>query len=428
MQVEGLWPFCRVQGWTMAISVHEKLRILFVSQQRFPPFRVDIVILFGRELAGRGHAIDWLFQSAETLERAYETEWCGGTAWIGPIDNGTSILRRIKKNFYGLRHDLKMFRLAKSGQYDFILVRDKFVSAVMALIASKLYKLKCIFWLSYPFPEYCLSQVSEGTAKYPFVYRMKGHVLRFLCYRIVMPGAAHSFVQTETMRMNIAHHGIPRETMTPVPMAVDIDGVPSFRPGRETENGRKSIVYLGTLCRNRRLDFLIRVFEQVLRQEERARLWLVGGGEDPQDDAVIAAAAGSLGVSDRMIVTGFLPQQEAWRIVLSASACVSPIPPIPILECGSPTKLIEYLALGKAAVANDHPEQSAVIAESGGGICVPYREEAFAEAILYLLRHPDEAQAMGQKGREYIAKNRTYKQTADLVEHKLLSLRNGQTS
>lgn len=404
------------------------MKILFVSLQRFPTFRVDIVTLFGRELAGRGHRIDWLFQSAETLERGYETEWCGGTAWIGPNDNGTSFLRRIKKNFYGIRHDLKMFSLARSGQYDFILVRDKFVSAVMALITSKMYKLKCIFWLSYPFPEFYLSQASEGAVLYPFVYRIKGHLLRFLCYRIVMPSAAHSFVQTETMRLNIVHHGIPIETMTPVPMAVDIDGVPSSRSERATGNGHKNIVYLGTLCRNRRLEFLLRAFEQVLRQEERARLWLVGGGEDPQDEALIAAAAGSLGVGDRMIITGFLPQREAWRIVQSASACVSPIPPIPILECGSPTKLIEYLALGKAAVANDHPEQSAVIAESGGGICVPYREEAFAEAILYLLRHPDEALAMGQKGREYIARNRTYKQAADLVEHKLLSLRNGQTA
>ncbi len=42
-----------------------------------------------------------------------------------------------------------------------------------------------------------------------------------------------------------------------------------------------------------------------------------------------------------------------------------------ILRAASPTKLVEYMAMGKAVVANDHPEQKRVIEESGAGYCVP---------------------------------------------------------
>ena len=123
-----------------------------------------------------------------------------------------------------------------------------------------------------------------------------------------------------------------------------------------------------------------------------------------------------------MTITGFLPQEKAWQHVKEADVCVSPIYPAPILNCGSPTKLIEYMAMGKAVVANDHPEQRLVISESNAGICVPYDETAFAEGILYLLKNPDVAKQMGIRGRKYVEAKRNYERTADLVEKKLLQL------
>ena len=82
------------------------------------------------------------------------------------------------------------------------------------------------------------------------------------------------------------------------------------------------------------------------------------------------------------------------------------------------------MAMGKAVVANDHPEQRLVISESKAGICVPYEENAFAEAILHLLYHPEEAKEMGIRGRKYVEKHRSYEQIADLVETKLLQVCN----
>ena len=79
----------------------------------------------------------------------------------------------------------------------------------------------------------------------------------------------------------------------------------------------------------------------------------------------------------------------------------------------------------KPVVANDHPEQSLIIKESGGGICTPYDVESFAMAIVKILSNPDMAHTMGEKGYEYVMKYRTYSSLAKKLEEtyrKILSL------
>ena len=81
--------------------------------------------------------------------------------------------------------------------------------------------------------------------------------------------------------------------------------------------------------------------------------------------------------------------------------------------------------MGKAVIANDHPEQRLVIEQSGAGYCVPYEEKAFAEATVTLLREPELARAMGERGREYAIQHRAYGIIADLVERELLAVADG---
>jgi glycosyltransferase involved in cell wall biosynthesis len=318
-----------------------------------------------------------------------------------------------------------MFNRLGVDKYDFVIVKDKFITGLFAIVASALFGSKFIYWLSYPFPEYYLNEYKEGRARYPFLYWIRGHVFKILLYSILLPLSDHVFLQTKQMLEQVASYGIPKGKMTAVPMAVSAEDIPYFGYNEKGCNGNleKKVVYLGTLFKIRRIDFLIRVFEKVARRQKNVKLYLVGGGDDDRlDEQEIEHEARKLGIKDYVTITGFLPQREAWAFCKNAHVCVSPIVPSPILDCGSPTKLIEYMAMGKAAVANDHSEQRLVLAESKAGICVPYEEEAFADAIIYLLDHPREAKEMGLRGREYVRKNRSYKDTADLVERELLSL------
>jgi glycosyltransferase involved in cell wall biosynthesis len=152
------------------------------------------------------------------------------------------------------------------------------------------------------------------------------------------------------------------------------------------------------------------------------KLYLVGKGESPDDEQFLLSEARRIGVLPAVVFVGQLPQQEALRYVRDADVCVSPFYPTPILNSTSPTKLVEYMSLGKAVVANTHPEQQLLIEESGCGYCVPYDEQAFADGIVKLLNSPQLAHSMGERGKRYVLEHRAYGTIADQVEREMLKI------
>lgn len=399
-----------------------RMRFLFLCPNLFPPRHVDVAVLFGRELGERrGHAIDFLLQSKAPCRRSYTTRWLGNRVFVGPTDLGGRAANRLRKRLLDLRNNLRVFPLIRRNRYDFILVKDRFLSGAVSLLAARIGRLAYIYWLSYPYPEANLSHFREGTARYPALYYIRGKLYGLLLYRLLLPRADHVFVQSEQMKQDIAGHpaGIPAERMTPVPMGVSLDEMPDMAPEVEPDDGNKRVVYLGTLLANRRMDFLVHAFFEVTAAEPKAVLYMVGEGGDPSDIENLRALSEQLGIGDRVRFTGFLPFTEAWDHVRRAAVCVSPFYPSPILKSTSPTKLVEYMALGKAVVANDHPEQRRVIGESGAGLCVPYDPAAFGQAIVTLLRDPARRRAMGKRGRRYVSRHRDYPKIADFVERRL---------
>lgn len=407
-----------------------RLRLLVVSSDTFPPTRVDVSVLFGMELASRGHQIDWILQSESACPRGYVTEWRGGRVWVGATDPGQSLFRRLRKHALGIANDWRMFSVLRSAPYDIVEVKDKFLAGLLAIVARRIFRIRFVYWLSFPFPEYYLLRARDGTARYPFLYSLRGNAFRWLLYRCLLPAADHVFVQSEQMRSDIAAAGIPIEKMTAVPMGIQVDmyaAAESTEGRRVLPPGVPCVLYLGTLDKVRRLDFLIRVFAAVRAAVPAARLYIVGRGEDPQDLALLQDEVERLELGSSVIFVGQLPQPQALQYVREADVCVSPFYPTAVLRSTSPTKLVEYMAMAKAVVANDHPEQRRVIEESAAGYCVPYEEAPFAAAIVTLLQNPETALAMGQRGRSYVLGHRAYGVIADIVEKRLLRTAEGGT-
>jgi glycosyltransferase involved in cell wall biosynthesis len=404
-------------------KIMRRLRILVVSSDTFPPTRVDVAVLFGAELAARGHEIDWILQSEEACQHAYVSQWGSGRVWVGATDLGQSLFSRIRKHALGIANDWRLFSRLRQGRYDAVEVKDKFLSGIFAVIASRLFRTRFIFWLSYPFPEHYLQRARDGTARYPLLYRIRGLAFKILLYRLLLPAADHIFVQSEQMRADIAAEGIPADRMTAVPMGVRAELCAPAEPSRDRKllpADIPAILYLGSLNKVRKLDFLIRAFARVRIAVPGARLYIVGRGDDPTDEEFLRSEAARLELQSSVVFVGQLPQADALGFVREADVCVSPIPQI--LRAASPTKLVEYMAMSKAVVANDHPEQKRVIEESGAGYCVPWEEQPFADAIVSLLNHPETAQAMGERGLQYVLEHRTYAAIATAVERQFLDV------
>jgi glycosyltransferase involved in cell wall biosynthesis len=396
----------------------KSLKILFISNDKFPPFRVDVAVLFGKEMVRKGHQIDWVLQSENDNRYCYRTQWGGGTAWVGPTNNGTTLIQRLHKHLLGFMHNIRHIKLLFLHKYHCIQLKDRFFSSIIYLTVANALGIKCFYWLSYPFAEASLYQYRTKSARYPIIYLLRGMIYKWMLYKFIMQRAAHIFVQSEQMKKDVENEGVAKNKMTVIPMGFDAESIDS--PLHTTYPAEaipeKKVVYLGTLNRIRKIDFVVRMFDRVLQKIPEARLYLIGKADTKEDIDALKNEAKDLGILKFIVFTGFIERGRAFELVKSADVCLSPFFPTPVLNSTSPTKLIEYMALGKPVVANDHPEQQLVIRESGAGICVPYREKDFADAVAYLLTHPESNIEMGTRGRDWIYKNRSYRIISELVE------------
>ncbi len=150
----------------------------------------------------------------------------------------------------------------------------------------------------------------------------------------------------------------------------------------------------------------------VKKQISNVLLVLAGDTEDSDHRAWLKQEAQRLGVAESILWTGWQPMQEGWRYVIAAEVGLSPFPRGYLLDMASPTKAVEYMALGLPVVANDNPDQQQVIVESRAGLCVPMSAQDFANATLTLLNDSKLRANMSVLGKAYVAEKRSYQQLA----------------
>lgn len=393
------------------------MRLLFVTQDEYPPFRADVVELFARQMPARGHEIDWLMQWPDKpAGGAGSITWLDNTVYVTRLPGRKGLVGRIIRNLYGLLGDFYVIPLALRNRYQAIQVRDKFTAGIFALVAARLTGARYFYWMSYPFAESKLDQVRNGYVAHPHLVRFKARVMGLLLYRIILPACDHAFVQSERMREDCVKQGIDPAKMTAVPMGIHADQVRSAAAARPPDVEAPVLLHLGLIMRLRQTEMLVRVLERVRRRYPNARLLYVGEGQDPRDRQAVVDEANRLGLADAVEITGFLPMEQAWQHVERADICFSPYYPIPVLQSTSPTKLIEYMAMAKCIVANHHPEQTPIMADSGVGSTIPWDEQAFANKVVELLDDPDEACRRAALGPAWVRRHRTYDVIADAVE------------
>jgi glycosyltransferase involved in cell wall biosynthesis len=233
------------------------------------------------------------------------------------------------------------------------------------------------------------------------------------------------------MQMDMARNGIPMAQMTPVPMAVDTEIVrpEDILPIEDARLvGKRVVVYLGTLDPLRQIEILLQMLVRAREAIPDILLVLAGDTNDAAHRDWLKQEAVRLGVSDLVVWTGWLESKIAWRYAKAAEVGLSPIPRGYLLDMGSPTKAVEYMALGLPVLVNDNPDQAQVVAESGAGLCVELDARTFAESLIRLLSDGELLQRMGEDGRRYIARTRSYDGLAETIAEKYRVLRSGRLS
>ena len=163
-----------------------------------------------------------------------------------------------------------------------------------------------------------------------------------------------------------------------------------FRPYSERP---RTILFHGMLSDVRGGWDLLQAIELVPAELD-CRLRLVGAFKQPELERTAVQA-------DRVEVIPWQPFDRVLRELFTARAGLALFHPQPnhMDPIGS-NKLFEYMAAGLPVITSDLPSWRAIVTGTGCGLVADPRDPAaIAAAIEYLLTHPEEAEAMGQRGR-----------------------------
>jgi glycosyltransferase involved in cell wall biosynthesis len=166
---------------------------------------------------------------------------------------------------------------------------------------------------------------------------------------------------------------------------------------RYLDGKRHLLVYLGEMCEQDGVDYLVRAVKLLRDQLGRTdfRCLFVGGGPHQPE---IKAYAEAQGIMDVAAFTGTVSDEELCRILSTATIGIDPDPKNPWSDKSTMNKIIEYLYFGLPVVAFDLHEtrisagDAAVYAEANS-------ELAMARAVSLLLDDPDRRAAMSELGR-----------------------------
>jgi glycosyltransferase involved in cell wall biosynthesis len=392
-----------------------KIRLLYLTAEAWPTFRADVAVLFGKYLPRLGITTDLLTEQ-ETAATGHATSWPGGAPLLFEVPHRRALFYPIK-----LWRSIRGLIKADANQYDAIQVRDMPVIAMFGLWVARLKGLTFFYWMSFPQSE---GQVFRAKARGPkaglkyWFPLLQGLIGQWILYKLVLPYADHIFVQSLQMVEDVAIYGIDKAKMTPVPMGVDLEisQANEISPSDDPRLTSKRIaVYLGTLDRARNIEILFEMLARAKASCPELILVLVGDTEDNDHRQWLKNQAHLAGVAEAVMWTGWLPTAKAWSYVKAAEVGLSPFPRSYLLDSASPTKAIEYMAVGLPVVVNDNPDQARAVTESGAGLCVPLNAESFATALLELLENSGKRAEMATKGKEYVAHNRGYDQIAIIV-------------
>jgi glycosyltransferase involved in cell wall biosynthesis len=385
--------------------------------------RPEIAEIYGEHFTTFGHQSTLILWSRA---RRVQHNWHTGTrVFAVPMPQHRCFPIRLSQYIVAAFRKMKILsKLIDTDGCDLILVEDDTLSALVALYIRALRGIPVVLYDASPDAEIMIEKSNLGLSQPPALYRFLGKLMLKLD-RFVMRKADLVIAQSEYLRQSLLSNGLGDEHIVVVPNGAAVEKFAPTVSGERVRHehnltGRPVVVYGGTMSKLRCLDMLLHAFARVKEIVPEARLMMIGEGDDVEN---LGGLAAQLGIANHVVFVGSVPYSDMPEYLAAGDVAVSPIPPKYIYKVSSPLKLFEYMATGKPVVANSEiPEQRDALSKSKGGVLVPFNSEAFAAGLIELLQSPDKAQAMGQAGREWVVKHRSYEVLARHLEVMYLEL------
>jgi glycosyltransferase involved in cell wall biosynthesis len=239
-----------------------------------------------------------------------------------------------------------------------------------------------------------------------------------LCENIALRCASLIVVVSDPIKAELLERGIPAERIIVSPNAVDPDHFHPLCGGEELRCelgiGPEEVVvaFVGSFGPWHGVSILRQSIAEILKDatSPRIRFILMGDGPLQRETRKIL---GEFERSRQVIFTGMVPHGRVRPYLDAADILASPHVPLPDGKpfFGSPTKLFEYMAMGKAIVASRLDQLAQVLTDRETAMLVaPGSVSELTAMILLLAAQPELRHRLGKAARQAAIDRHTWKQ------------------
>ena len=184
----------------------------------------------------------------------------------------------------------------------------------------------------------------------------------------------------------------------------------------DTRNQSKTICYTGLISNERGVKEILHALNHTNNQ---ITLTLAGSFITPSLRSEISLFP----TWGNIIEHGHVDRKKLSDIFQNSIAGLVLFHPLTNHTNAQPNKLFEYMAAGLPVIASNFPLWRNIIEKYQCGLCVdPLNPIAIASAIDWIIQHPQEAQTMGENGREAIRNHFNWDSEAKKLNHLYLNL------
>ncbi len=208
---------------------------------------------------------------------------------------------------------------------------------------------------------------------------------------------------TGGIRQSLLQRGVPADKVFLLTNGVDTE---KFRPRSQAQaraelgwDNRFTLLYVGTHGLSQGLTTLLDAADR-LKDQPDIRVVLAGDGA-VKADLIVQARQRDL---RNITFLDPLPHDCVSLLLAGADICLVPLRKLPLFEGALPSKMYEMMACARPMILGVEGEARRMIEqEAGAGLAVePENADALVAAVLYLRQHPEEAEAMGRRGRAFV--------------------------